>query len=83
LKYPEKAGQRKGSKMSKNYSINLTARQVDALYQAIRIFEGSYSDYSDADLKDFDVKRELLSLRQVEAKLDATALDATTDRVEA
>lgn len=66
--------------MSKNYSIKLTARQVDALYQAIRIFEGSYSDYSDADLKDFDVKRELLSLRQVEAKLDAT-IDATVERV--
>ena len=56
--------------MSERYTIKLTARQVDALYQAIRIFEGSYSDYSDEDLKFFDVKRELLSLRQIEAKLD-------------
>jgi hypothetical protein len=56
--------------MVERYTIKLTARQVDALYQAIRIFEGSYSDYSDEDLKDFDVKRELLSLRQIEAKLD-------------
>ena len=56
--------------MRERYTIKLTARQVDALYQAIRIFEGSYSDYSDEDLKDFDVKRELLSLRQIEAKLD-------------
>ena len=67
--------------MSKNYTINLTARQVDALYQAIRIFEGSYSDYSEEDLRFYDVKRELLSLRQIEAKLDATSPDATTERV--
>jgi len=58
--------------MSERYTIKLTGRQIDALYQAIRIFEGSYSDYTDAELKDFDVKRELLSLRQIEAKLDAT-----------
>jgi hypothetical protein len=66
--------------MSKNYSIKLTARQVEALYQAIRIHEGSYDGVSQEELRDWGVKSELTSLRQVQAKLDAT-IDATTERV--
>lgn len=59
-------------------TIKLTEKQIEALYAAINIHEGSYADWSDAELTEFDVKRELLALRQVIAKLDATA-----ERVEA
>lgn len=51
-------------------SIKLTDKQIEALYAAIRVHAGSYADWSDSELTEFDVKRELLALRQVEAKLD-------------
>jgi hypothetical protein len=55
-------------------SIKLTDKQIEALYAAIRIHSGSYDGWSDAELSEFDVKRELLALRQVEAKLDEISL---------
>lgn len=59
-------------------TIELTEKQILALYSAITIYEGSYSGSSKEELRDWGVAKELLSLRQVEAKLDATA-----ERVEA
>lgn len=56
------------------YKLELTARQLEAMYYAITVHRGSYDGWPDEDLKDMDIKRELLALRQVEAKLDkATA----------
>lgn len=51
-------------------TLKLTEKQVEALYSAITIHSGSYDGWSDAELTEMDVKRELLSLRQVEQKLD-------------
>jgi len=51
-------------------SIKLTDKQIEALYAAIRIHAGSYDGWTDSELSEFDIKRELLALKQVEAKLD-------------
>jgi hypothetical protein len=53
-------------------TIKLTEKQIDAIYSAINIYEGSYSGTSKEELRDWGVAKELLSLRQVIAKLDAT-----------
>ena len=56
--------------MSERYTIKLTAKQIDAIYSAIRIYEGSYDGVSQEELRDWGVTREMLSLRQIETKLD-------------
>jgi hypothetical protein len=53
-------------------TIKLTEKQIDAIYSAINIYEGSYCGTSQEELRDWGVAKELLSLRQVIAKLDAT-----------
>ena len=52
------------------YKIELTANQIGAIYYAITVNRGSYDGWSEQELSEYDVKRELLALRQVEAKLD-------------
>ncbi len=52
------------------YKLELTAKQVEAMYYAITVHAGSYDGWSDEELRELDIKRELLALRQVEAKLD-------------
>jgi hypothetical protein len=52
------------------YKLELTANQLDAIYYAITVHRGSYDGWSEQELSEYDVKRELLALRQVEAKLD-------------
>ena len=56
--------------MSERYTIKLTAKQIDAIYSAIRIYEGSYAGTSQEELRDWGVAKEMLSLRQIETKLD-------------
>jgi hypothetical protein len=60
------------------YTIKLTEKQIDAIYSAINIHSLSYEGYTEEELVDYGVKKALLSLRQVEAKLDKA-----TERVEA
>lgn len=55
-------------------SIKLTDKQIEALYAAIRVHSGSYDGWSDSELSEFDIKRELLALKQVEAKLDEVSV---------
>ena len=52
------------------YKLELTANQIGAIYYAITVHRGSYDGWSEQELSEYDVKRELLALRQVEAKLD-------------
>jgi len=56
--------------MSEWYTVKLTAKQIDAIYSAIRIYEGSYDGISQEELRDWGVAKEMLSLRQIETKLD-------------
>jgi hypothetical protein len=56
--------------MSERYTIKLTAKQIDAIYSAIRIYDGSYAGVSKEELRDWGVTKEMLSLRQIETKLD-------------
>jgi hypothetical protein len=56
--------------MSERYTIKLTGKQIDAIYSAIRIYEGSYDGTSQEELRDWGVAKEMLSLRQIETKLD-------------
>jgi hypothetical protein len=58
--------------------VELTENQILAILSAIEIHEGSYADFTKDELREWGVNRELLALRQVVAKLDATA-----ERVEA
>jgi hypothetical protein len=60
------------------YKLELTAKQLEALEMAIYVHSASYQGYSDEELTEFDVKRELLALKQVQAKIDKVA-----ERVEA
>jgi hypothetical protein len=52
------------------YKLELTANQLEAIYYAITVHRGSYDGWSKEELAENDVNRELLALRQVEAKLD-------------
>jgi len=52
------------------YKLELTAKQLEAIYYAITVHRGSYDGWSKEELAENDVNRELLALRQVEAKLD-------------
>jgi hypothetical protein len=52
------------------YKLELTANQIGAIYYAIMVHRGSYDGWSKEELAENDVNRELLALRQVEAKLD-------------
>jgi len=52
------------------YKLELTANQLEAIYYAITVHRGSYDGWSKQELAENDVNRELLALRQVEAKLD-------------
>ena len=71
LTHSQTATKGKGNTM---YKLELTAKQLEAMYYAITIHRGSYDGWTDEELKELDIKRELLALRQVEAKLDkATA----------
>jgi hypothetical protein len=56
--------------MSERYTIKLTAKQIDAIYSAITIYEGSYDGISQEELRDWGVTKVMLSLRQIETKLD-------------
>jgi hypothetical protein len=53
-----------------NYKLELTGKQVEAISAAIYLHAASYKGYSDEELREFEVKRELLALRQVQTKLD-------------
>jgi hypothetical protein len=63
-------------------TIKLTDKQIDAIYSAIRIYEGSYDGTSQEELRDWGVAKEMLSLRQIEAKLDK-AIGYVAERVDA
>jgi hypothetical protein len=58
--------------------IELTENQILAILTAIQIHEDSYAGFPQDELREWGVNRELLALRQVVAKLDATV-----ERVEA
>lgn len=55
------------------YKLELTARQLDALEAAIFTHAASYDGFTDEELREYDVKRELLSLTQVQTKIDKLA----------
>jgi hypothetical protein len=61
-----------------NKRVELTEKQILAILTAIQIHEDSYAGFPQDELREWGVNRELLALRQVVAKLDATA-----ERVEA
>jgi hypothetical protein len=61
-----------------NKTVELTEKQILAILTAIQIHEDSYAGFPQDELREWGVNRELLALRQVVAKLDATA-----ERVEA
>ena len=52
------------------YKVELTARQLEAIESAIFTHSASFDGFSDAELTEWDVKRTLLSLRQVQTKID-------------
>lgn len=55
------------------YKLELTARQLEALEAAIYTHSASYDGWSEQELKENDLKRELLSLTQVQTKIDKLA----------
>jgi hypothetical protein len=67
LNIAKQATKGKGMKM---YKLELTARQLEAIEAAIFTHSASYDGFSDAELTEWDVKRELLSLIQVQRKID-------------
>jgi len=60
------------------YKLEITDKQLEAIEAAIYLHAASYKGYSDEELTEFEVKRELLALKQVQAKIDKVA-----ERVEA
>jgi hypothetical protein len=70
--HPEKPGT-KGKQEMATKKVELTENQILAILTAIQIHEDSYAGFPKDELRDWGVNRELLALRQVVAKLDATA----------
>lgn len=55
------------------YKLELTAKQVEAIESAIFTHAASFDGFTDEELRDWDVKRDLLALKQVQTKIDKLA----------
>jgi hypothetical protein len=55
--------------MSKKISIQLTDQQANTLLYAIQIYQDSYDGWDEADLKFFEVKKDLRAIAAVEQKI--------------
>ena len=60
--------QGKGQQQMKK--LELTENQINQLLWAIELTQNSYQGYTDQELKDYGVKRDLATLKQVADKLE-------------
>jgi hypothetical protein len=52
------------------YELKLTAKQLSALFVAIESYQESLYGYTQEELEDYGINKNLSALRQVETKLD-------------
>ncbi len=65
--------ERKGKMNYGTYELKLTTKQIQALFVAIESYQESTYAYTDEELADYGITKNLSALRQVETKLDKLA----------